>query len=68
MTESKYVPQYTNALAQNLELVADLVQSVERAIGYSRMLREGGIVPAAGEDVLAKVNALREAIGAGPLE
>ncbi len=34
----------------------------------SRMLGEGGIVPAAGEDVLAKVNALREAIGAGPLE
>jgi hypothetical protein len=65
---SKYVPEYLRAMAEHPEQVADLVQAVERALGYSRMLGEDGIVPSATEDVLAKVNALRAAIGAEPIE
>ena len=66
---SKYVPEYLAAIAANPESVADLIHAVERALWTQRhLLQEDGICPAATEDLRAKANAFRLAIGAGPLD
>lgn len=64
---SKYLGSYTRALSEHPEEVAELVQAIERALWTSKyLLGEDGICPAARDDVLSKLNALRAAIGAGP--